>query len=66
MQMVNFTPLAFMANISMLIQKQVSSLPKIPPTARLWIWTKIPEGHMLRNLEMFRGIAEHYSDWVRL
>jgi len=27
---------------------------------------EIPEGHMLRNLEMFRGIAEHYSDWRRM
>lgn len=26
---------------------------------------EVPEGHMLRNLEMFRGIAEHYSDWRR-
>ena len=26
---------------------------------------QVPEGHMLRNLEMFRGIAEHYSDWER-
>lgn len=26
---------------------------------------KVPEGHMLRNLEMFRAIAEHYSEWER-
>ncbi|MCF6274856.1 MAG: beta-lactamase family protein, partial [Robiginitomaculum sp.] len=26
---------------------------------------QVPEGHILRNLEMFRGVAEHYSDWQR-
>ncbi len=26
---------------------------------------KVAEGHIARNIEMFRGIAEHYSDWQR-
>jgi CubicO group peptidase (beta-lactamase class C family) len=26
---------------------------------------KIEGGHMARNLEMFRGIAEHFSDWEK-
>ncbi|MBL4854425.1 MAG: serine hydrolase [Robiginitomaculum sp.] len=26
---------------------------------------KEPQGHIARNMEMFRSIAEHYSDWQR-
>ncbi len=26
---------------------------------------KVPQGHIARNMEMFRGIAEHFSDWQR-
>ncbi len=26
---------------------------------------KVPEGHLARNIEMFRAIAEHFSDWKR-
>jgi len=26
---------------------------------------QLKSGHMARNIEMFRGIAEHFSDWEK-